>query len=129
MKRIALFIFLIAFLSGSVCAVDKYDDVKETLRDLIGIVDDFVNGLNAADNGEDVAKVVEKYADEMEAIQPRIETMEEKYPDITNNNYPEELAEIMEEYSTLEERTMEAMNVLMEYMMDPAVQEAMEQMD
>jgi hypothetical protein len=129
MKRIALFIFLIAFLSASVCAFDKYDDVKETLRDLLGIVDDFVNGLNAAESGEEVAKVVEQYADEMETIQPRIEAMEEKYPDITNTNYPEELAEVMEEYSTLEERTLEAMNVLMEYMMDPAVQEAMEKMD
>ena len=129
MKRIALIFIALVLVAGSVYAVDKYADFKETLRDLMEIVDTFVDDLNAAGTSGQVAEAVEKYAEGMEEMEPRIEAMDEKYPDITDTRYPEELAEVMEEYSELGGKMEQAMSVLMQHMMDPDVQAAMEKME
>lgn len=55
--------------------------------------------------------------------------MEEKYPEITDTHYPQELAEVMVEYSDLGSKMEQAMSVLMQHMMEPEVQEAMERME
>lgn len=128
MKRIVCTALGMVLLAGSLFAADKYADLTNTLRDTMEVVDEFVDALNAAGSGEQVAAAVDTYADKMEELEPRLEAIEEKYPEINDTKYPEELAEVMEEYSGLGEKMAEAMNVLMQYMMDPAVQEAMERM-
>lgn len=128
MKRIALILITITLVAGSVFGVDKYADLKKTLREAIETVDTFVDDLNSADTSSQVADAIDKYAADMEVLEPRLEEIEEKYPEITNTHYPEELAEVMVEYSDLGSKMEQAMSVLMEHMMDPEVQEAMERM-
>jgi hypothetical protein len=129
MKRIALTLFALLLVAASVFAVDRYADFKETLRDLMEIVNIFVDDLNSAETSGQVADAIDNYAAEMEEMEPRIEAMDEKYPDITDTQYPEELAEVMEDYSELGGKMEQAMTVLMQHMMDPEVQAAMERME
>lgn len=128
MKRITLILIALTLVSGSVFAVDKYAELKDTLRDVMDTVNTFGDALNSASNGKQVAAAIDTYAEDMERLEPRLEELEEKYPEISDTNYPAELAEVMEEYSELGAKMEEAMAVLMEYMMDPEVQEAMEGM-
>ncbi|MFW5747862.1 MAG: hypothetical protein ACOCX6_03590 [bacterium] len=129
MKRIALILIALVLAAGSVFAVDKYDDLKKTLLEAIEIVDTFVDDLNSADTSGQVAAAIDKYAEDMDEIEPQLEAIEEKYPEITDTHYPKELAEVMVEYSDIGSKMEQAMAVLMQHMMDPEVQEAMERME
>ncbi|MFP4563361.1 MAG: hypothetical protein ACLFRY_08615 [Spirochaetia bacterium] len=129
MKRIALILIALVLAAGSVFAVDKYDDLKKTLLEAIEIVDTFVDDLNSADTSGQVAAAIDKYAEDMDEIEPQLEAIEEKYPEITDTHYPQELAEVMVEYSDIGSKMEQAMAVLMQHMMDPEVQEAMERME
>ena len=68
---------------------------------MIDVTNEFSTNMNKAESAEEVAAAIETYADAMEELKPKIEAMEEKYPDISPDDFPEELAEIMIEYEEM----------------------------
>jgi len=107
----------------------KYADFKSVMREMIDATYNYIEEMEAAESAEEVASAIEKFALAMKELEPRMDAMDEKYPDISDAEFPAELAEIMEEYGEMMVSMEAAMMKMFEYMMDPVVQEAMELMD
>ena len=107
----------------------KYADFKAVLRDMLDATYTYINAMEAAESAEEVAAAIEEFALAMDELEPRMEAMDEKYPNISDTEYPEQLAELMVEYGEMTASMENAMMKMFEYMNDPAVQEAMQLME
>jgi hypothetical protein len=125
MKKFLL-IGIILLLAGGTVFAQEYEDFKSLLREVMELMDTFAEDLNNAENADEVVAAIEKYHKGIEPLEPKMDEMDEKYPDIDETNHPEELAAIMEEYAETIESFSSAMAVLMEYMNNPKVMEAMD---
>lgn len=125
MKKLLLIGIILLLASGTVFA-EEYEDFKSLLREVMELMDTFAEDLNNAENADEIVAAIEKYHEGIEPLKPRMDEMDEKYPDIDEHNHPEVLAEVMEEYAETVEKFSGAMAVLMEYMDNEEVVEAME---
>lgn len=124
-------VLMILAAAGSLTAQEKegnYADFKAVMQEMLDATYTYIDEMNAAQSATGVASAIEKFALAMEELEPRMEAMDEKYPDISDTEFPEELAETMEEYSEMMVSMEAAMMKMFEYMTDPEVQEAMQLM-
>jgi hypothetical protein len=130
--KIAVLVLIgIALVGGMAGAQEtgKYADFKAVMREMIDATYIYIEEMEAAESAEEVASAIENFALAMKELEPRMDAMDEKYPDISDAEFPAELAETMEEYAEMMVSMEAAMMKMFEYMMDPVVQEAMELMD
>ena len=103
-------------------------DVKKTMERVAKVTETLVKEMDQADDGNAVASALDKFADEMVVLQPKMEELLKKYPELQNpENFPPEVREILEKVDTLEREQLQ--NVFMKatkYSSDPGVAKAMQ---
>ena len=122
-KRVAVFFlsfFVISFLITG-CG-GKYSDVKKVNEKYISLIENYITDIDKADNADDAAKAVNKFADGMNALWPEMREFSKKYPELKDkSNPPEELKEINKRVKETSKKMVAAMMKLMPYMMSPKV--------
>jgi len=103
----------------------KYADAKKVNKEYMDLVQGYVDGLDKAENAQDAAKAINRFADGMEALWPKMRALSEKYPELKDRNkVPEELKETEQEAQEMGKKMGSSMMKLMPYMNDPDVQKA-----
>ena len=103
----------------------KYADAKKVNKEYMALVQGYVDDLEKTENAQDAAKAINRFADGMEALWPKMKALSEKYPELRDrNNVPEELKEMQAEAAEVGKKMGSAMMKLMPYMQDPEVQKA-----
>jgi len=97
MKKVnKVFVIVVVFMGllwG--CGQGKYDDLVKINDSFISITRDYIDGLNKAENGKDVARAMNKYADEFKKLAPKMKEINEKYPGLKNaKDMPEKVKEL-----------------------------------
>ncbi len=125
-KRLVL--ALLCTLAASLLIVGcggKYGDAKKVNKEYMDLVRGYINDLDKAENAQDAAKAINRFADGMEALWPKMRALAEKYPELKDRNkVPEELKETQEEAQEMSKKMGSSMMKLMPYMNDPDVQKA-----
>jgi hypothetical protein len=109
------------------CGSGKYGEIEEILSDQAEITENYVNGLERAENAEDVAAVINNFTADMKKLVPKIKACHETNPEIWTGDgeFPKEVQVQQERLEAANEKVQTATMSLMTYMMDPKVQEAM----
>ncbi len=131
MKRFALILFVLILGFGMIngCGKGKYDDVIEYNDQFVSITKEYVNGLNNAENGKDVAKAMNNYADEFKKLIPKMNEVNQKFPELQNmKDLPKELIESQEEAQAVGMEFASSFMKTMKYAMEPEVAEAQKKM-
>ena len=128
MKKMTLILcvslFTISFLIAG-CG-GRYSDVNKLNEEYISLMEDYIADLGRADNAKDAAKAMNRFAEGMENLWPRMQKLSEKYPELKDNrsNPPEELKETQKRAEAVGQKMVGAMMKTMPYVMDPEVQKA-----
>jgi hydrogenase maturation factor HypE len=131
MKKLVLFATIGLFLIGmTACGGGgKYADAKEAMQDMVDLMDNLAADMEKADDAKSVAAVLNKYGDKLQALKPRMEEIEKKYPelkDLKPEELPEELKGMKEKVEAAAAKMMGAMGKVMKYASDPEVMKAAE---
>ncbi len=103
----------------------KYADLKKAMTDMVEATGSFADDVEKAEDGEGVAKAIQRYVAAMEGLEPKMRKLQEKYPELADG-IPEELKELEAKFEEAGNRMIEAMGKLIQYADHPAVQKAME---
>lgn len=118
---------LLFLLNG--CGGGKYADVIKLNQEYIGLVETYIADLDKAGNAKDVAKAMNRFADGLEKVWPRMEALSEKYPELEDrDNQPEELKASQQEAEALGMKMGGTFMKVMPYMEDPDVQKAQQRL-
>lgn len=130
MKRIfsVMAVFAIAGLLVFGCGSSPADDAADVIKQQADVMQAFVDALEKADSAQDVAKAIDTYTAGMQKLVPKIKQFSEKYPEYKEGKVPKELEKEGQRLEELSARMPAAMMKTASYMMDPAVQKAMENM-
>ena len=103
----------------------KYADAKKVNKEYMDLVKGYIDDLDKAESAKDAAKAIDRFADGMQALWPKMKALSEKYPELKDrNSVPEELKETQEEAAEMGKKMGNSMMKLMPYMNDPDVQKA-----
>jgi hypothetical protein len=102
----------------------KYADAKAVLNKMIEINDHYVKDLEAVESAADYVKALNKYADAMEKLKPKMEAVAKKYPEMKGQATPEELKPLVEKMGQSMQAMMTASMKMMKYAEDPEVMKA-----
>jgi len=105
----------------------KYADVKKMNTEFVGITEGYVADLEKADSAKEVAKAMNRYADKLEKIWPKMKKQAEKYPELKGGkNVPEELKETQEKSNAMGMKMAGTFMKVAPYMGDLEVSKAQE---
>lgn len=131
-KLLLVALMVVAMLAVAGCGSDKYADAKSLLKDQANAAESYVTGLEKAGNADEVAKVINKYTDDMKGLIPRIKAFREKYPELTSSataeSVPEDVKVEMQRVKEASGKIQSATMNLMKYMLEPKVQQAFQRM-
>jgi len=103
----------------------KYADAKKVNKQYMTLVQGYMNDLDKTESAQDAAKAINRFADGMQSLWPKMKALSEKYPELKDpNNIPEELKEMQAEAAEVGKKMGGSMMKLMPYMQDPEVQKA-----
>jgi hypothetical protein len=129
MKKNLVMLLSLVLLFGVACSGGKYGDIKDALNDLIDMQEEYINTIQKAQAASDVASAINRYADRFIQIKPRLESFEQKYPELKKQKEPpEELKESFEKLTKSAERLATASMTMLKYLNDPEVQKATERL-
>lgn len=131
MKRLALILFVIllgvSMLNG--CGKGKYDDVIEYNDQFVKITREYIDDLNKADTGKDVAKAMNEFADEFKKLVPKMKEINKKFPELQKmKDLPEELVESQRKAQEVGMDFASSFMKTMKYAIEPEVVEAQKRM-
>ena len=126
MKKLFTLVTIVVFLSMMfACGGGKYAEAKKVMEKFISITNDFVSDMEKADDADSTAAAINAYADEMADLSADMKKVQEKYPEIKDQeNPPEELKELSAQMEEVMPKMMAAMMKLAKYAQEPAVMEA-----
>jgi NADH dehydrogenase/NADH:ubiquinone oxidoreductase subunit G len=106
----------------------QYGDVKKTMESATKVMETLVKEMDQAEDGKAVASALNKFADELNALQPKMEELLKKHPELQNpENLPSEVREIVEKVETLEREKLTGVFMkATKYSSDPDVAKAMQ---
>ncbi len=120
-------IFLL--LWGIVGCGGKYDAAEKLNQAYIELLENYIADVEKVDSAKAAAKAVNRFADGMEDLLPRLKALAEKYPELKDrSNPPEQLKASQEKADALGLRMAGAMMKLMPYMEDAQVRDAHKRM-
>ena len=127
MKKMIIVLFL-SLLTMSFLIIGcsaKYSDAEKVSEEYIDLMEGYIADLEKVGNAKDVVRAMNKFADGMEDLLPRMKKLSEKYPELKDkSNLPEELKKTQERAGEMGLKMAGSMMKLMPYMMDPEVQKA-----
>ncbi len=126
-KLVVIVIVFLGFVWG--CGQGKYDDVVEVNDRFISVVQNYIDGLNKAQTGEEVAKAMNKYAYAFKKLGPKMKEINEKYPElITAKDLSEKVKQSQAKATQIGMDFASSFMKVMQYMTDPDVVEAQKRM-
>jgi uncharacterized protein YjgD (DUF1641 family) len=124
-RRFIPFLFALAVLLLIAGCGGKYADAKKVNKEYMALVQGYIDDLDKTESAQDAAKAIDRFADGMQALLPKMKALAEKYPELKDrDNIPEELKEMQAEAAEVGKKMGSAMMKLMPYMQDPEVQKA-----
>jgi uncharacterized protein YjgD (DUF1641 family) len=124
-RRFIPFLFTLAVLLLIAGCGGKYADAKKVNKEYMALVQGYIDDLDKTESAQDAAKAIDRFADGMQALLPKMKALAEKYPELKDrDNIPEELKEMQAEAAEVGKKMGSAMMKLMPYMQDPEVQKA-----
>lgn len=127
MKRFVLGVIVLTLLAGpALYAGGKYADVKPVLEEMAKAFEQFVTGLEKAENADAVAVVLNAHTKATLAIAPKVKEIMKKYPELKDEKtHPEELKPLLDKMDELAKKLMGLFGKLGQYAKDPKVQDVM----
>ena len=124
----AVVLATVTVISG--CGSDPYDEMEDIISEQAQITENYLDGIEKAENAEDVVAVINDFSDGMKTLIPKIKSYQEKYPEVWNENtdVPKKIQAQQERLEAASGKIQSATMKLVSYMMDPDVQEAMTNM-
>jgi hypothetical protein len=103
----------------------KYEDAKMVLTDLAVLIEAFVGNMGEVDQPEDIAKVLDTFAESMKELVPEIRGIRNKYPELgSEETHPEELKPLLQRVDKDFQEMMKAYAKVNANIEDPAVKDA-----
>jgi hypothetical protein len=117
--------FLIAISS---CGGGKYSDVKPVIKKYTQETEKFVNAIEKAKSGKEVAAALKGYTKFMKEMKSKMEGLDKKYPELKDMaNPPQELKAEVEKMGEVAMKLGSVMMKAMKYADDPEVKKAQEE--
>ena len=106
----------------------KYGEVKKTMGSVSKVMENLAKEMDQAEDAKAVASVLNKLADELKIIQPKMEKLFEKYPELQNpENLPSDVKEILDKVENFERDKLASMHMkAKKFSGDPDVAKAMQ---
>ncbi len=130
MKKLFSVLIVVMVLLAYACGKGG-DDPKTVMSDMFNVMDQFITGMEKAQNADDVVAVIDGYSASMQKLTPRIKAVEKKYPELKGmkgDNLPAEFKEFEQKFKDLSPKMMGVMGKIMQYASDPKVQAAQQKM-
>jgi len=131
MRRIVLvplMCFLVSVVSMTGCS-GKYGDAKALNEEFASLTETYVNDMEKCDSAKDVAKAMNKYADEMEKLMPKMKKVAEKYPELKNaKEMPEDMKDSQKKAEEMAGKMGSAFMKVAPHMSDPEVKKAQQRL-
>ena len=128
MKKVAILVSLAALVVLTSCGGGgKYADAKAVINNQLQAMETFSIAVEKAQDSPQIVAALDQLQQSMEKLMPRVQKLQEKYPEIKDKkNPPEELKEVTARMEGGAQKFMGAMmKVATKYGEDPKVQEAM----
>lgn len=112
------------------CSQGKYSDVEKVMDKQIKAQESLIKSLEKASSAEEAGKALTDFASDMEKLQPEMDKIEKKYPDLTDPQaMPEELQAKMKEQIENSQKISQLMaKTMKEYANEPVFQKATKKM-
>jgi len=123
---------LIVFMSGLLACGGggKYSDLLPLVKKFNQETEKFISEMDKADSAKKVASALTNYNKVMNELKPKMEKIQEKYPELkTMSDPPPELGEEGTKMSEMMMKMGTVMMKTMQYADDPEVKKAMEEFD
>lgn len=106
----------------------QYGEAKKTMERAAQVLETLAKEMDQAEDEEAVASALNKFADELFALQPRMDELFKKHPELQNpENIPAELKAIMDKVEALERKELTSAYVkAKKFGGDPEVAKAMQ---
>ncbi|MEN8212218.1 MAG: hypothetical protein ABFR31_10905 [Thermodesulfobacteriota bacterium] len=122
LAAVLLTVFLVS------CGSNGNKEAKSIIKNQANVTEEYVNGLEKANNAEDVVTVIEHYTEGMKKLIPELQEFQKKYPEYKQGKMPEGMDADIKRLEAASAKLPGAMMKITAYMMDGKVQAAMEQM-
>ncbi len=100
----------------------KYDDAVQVNEDFIEIMEEYGTDIENAKNAEEIIVAMDKFAEGVDKLAPRMKAIKEKYPDLgTKQDLPEELKASQKEMAKVGTKMTRSFMKIAEYMTNPDV--------
>lgn len=107
----------------------KYSDVIKVNEEFAELTEEYVDNLENATSGKEVAQAMNRFSDGFEKLAPRMQEAITKYPELKDeSNNPKELQESKKRTEEVGKRFAGSFMKMMPYMKDPEVQAAQKRM-
>ncbi len=90
-KRVLVAVVMLAALGAVSCGFWKYSDVKAHINEMIEYQYRYIEKLEKAEKGEDVARALNEYIDTMIRFSTDWQKLTEKYPELKKDEVPDAL--------------------------------------
>ncbi|HZX09829.1 MAG TPA: hypothetical protein VFG01_02690 [Acidobacteriota bacterium] len=108
----------------------KYSDLLPLVKKFNQETEKFVSEMDKADSAKKVASALTNYNKAMSALRPKMEKIQEKYPELNNmSSPPPELGQEGKKMSEMMMKMGSVMMKTMQYADDPEVKKAMDEFD
>lgn len=128
MKKLMIVVMvMMGFVWG--CGQDKYSDMMEVNDQYISVTQTYIDQLNKARTGKDIATAMNKFADEFKKLAPEMKKLSEKYPELMNEeDLPQKVKESQAKATQIGMDLAASFMKIMPHMSDPQVVEAQKRM-
>lgn len=129
-KVIVLLCLGALIMSAAACGGGgKYSDAKKVVAKSNKILEDFLNKMDTANDGDAVAAALRAFVKDMKAIAPEMQELQSRYPELADRqSIPPELGEEGEKMADLWMKFGSVMMKIQQYADHPEVQKAQEEM-
>ncbi|MBN1412524.1 MAG: hypothetical protein JW969_16875 [Spirochaetales bacterium] len=131
MRKVILIsiVFLMVTIISCGAGGGKYGEVKKLMTEFVNSTEKMLKGVDEAKDGKAVAKALTEWASTTKSLQPQIEAMDKKYPELVSDNPPEELKDMLKEFEDVNKAMENVFEKIMQYADDPDVMAALAEME
>ncbi len=114
------------FFMAAIChGGEDYSEAIKVNREFHAAMEAYLNALDKADDAAAAAAAMNRFADDIEVVGPKMKEVIERHPELKDpETLPEEFDAVQEESKELNARFIGTFMKLAEYMKDPEVQKA-----
>lgn len=134
MKKLIPVLTILSFVLILVYCGGAKNDPQAVMIDFFDLYGKYADDLSKAGSADDVVTVCEKYTPKFKKFGEKIKAMQEKFPDLKSldlkgGNLPKEYKKLAEKMQEVMPKLAGLGAVMMKYMNDPKVQEAMKKIN